>query len=253
MRKIGKLKVTFVFSLFLILLPLATAFDLDVNCPSSVTVGSQITCTIDLDQDITDVFGDQFVINAPGFTEGTPFLEADTNGVGAYNSNGLGALTILLKMSAGQSTGSVGTINLVAGNTAGDYTISLSDYVNADNSNSAMVTITSATVTTTTTTTTGGGGGGGSGGGGSGTTTTPTTTTTPSTTTPTTPTPITTPPTTTTPTGEPEVVDDAAPSDKGFPWLLVIGIVVLVLLVGGLTLYFLKKKKTTNLGNYPNQ
>lgn len=172
------LVVLFLFAILSI--PFAAAFTLDVNCPSTVDAGSSVTCTIDLSEDITDVFGDQFEINAPGFTAGTPFLDPDTNGVSSYNSGGLGATTILLKFSEGQSAGPVATFHLVAGTAAGDYVISLTNYVTANSTipdtimiagpatSPANTTTNNTAADTSGTANTGTSGGGGSGGGGSG-------------------------------------------------------------------------------------
>ncbi|MDP3733902.1 MAG: hypothetical protein Q8R37_01620 [Nanoarchaeota archaeon] len=160
-----------VVSLILLLIPFTAAFTLDVNCPPTVTAGSPVLCTIDLSEDVTDVFGDQFVITAPGFTNGTPFLEPDTNGVSSYNSGGLGATTILLKFSEGQSAGPVATMNLIAGTTAGAYTISLTDYVAATSTTPDYITIVALAGNTSTPdpiSDGSGGGGGGSGGSGGG-------------------------------------------------------------------------------------
>lgn len=166
--------VMMIMVIMMLLIPMVVAFRLDVSCPPSVNAGSSVTCTIDLSEDITDVFGDQFEINAPGFTAGTPFLDPDTNGVSSYNSGGLGATTVLLKFSEGQPAGPVATFHLVAGTAAGDYVISLTNYVTANSTIPDTITIAGPVTGTSGTTDTGtsgsssgGGGGGGSSGGGS--------------------------------------------------------------------------------------
>lgn len=157
-----------IVSFAVMLIPVAAAFRLDVNCPDTVDAGNPVTCTIDLSEDVTEVFGDQFVINALGFTEGTPFLEPDTNGVSSHNSGGLGATTILLKFSEGQLAGPVATLNLIAGAAAGAYTISLTNYVTANSATPDTIIIVASTSAPLASDGSSGGSSGGGGGSSSG-------------------------------------------------------------------------------------
>lgn len=121
------------------------AFTLSVNCPSSVNAGDTVTCSVVLNEQITspDVFGEQFRINAPGFTISAPFVEG-VNGVQAFNNGGIGGVTVLLRYSEGQNAGQVAAFYLVAGNVPGTYTVSLSEYYLATNIDPVTIVVVSS-------------------------------------------------------------------------------------------------------------
>ena len=81
-----------------------------------------------LDRDFTGVFGDQFSVNAPSFSEGNPFFEANVNGVDAYNHDGLDANTVILKYARDQPAGEIARFNLIAGN-EGNHIVSLNNLI----------------------------------------------------------------------------------------------------------------------------
>jgi hypothetical protein len=118
-----------------IFLPIVAAFNIDVDCPDSASPGETVSCRFILDTSIPDgeVFGAQFVINAPGFTAGTPFFTPTLPVLG--DSGGLGAQTLLFKLAAnGQTAGEVATFNLIAGQQEGAFDVSLSDLVSVSGS-----------------------------------------------------------------------------------------------------------------------
>ncbi|GEM_PF-5015149 len=122
---------------------MVAAYNLNVDClSSSVQVGAQVSCNIFLDQNVSQTFGDQFVINAPGFTAAQNFIQGQNN-IDA-TSNGLGQTTVLIEnnynTNRGQARGVVTTFNLVA-QTEGARTISLSNLVIAQGSQSDTITI----------------------------------------------------------------------------------------------------------------
>ena len=134
--KFNKLLISSFVLLFLI--PLVSAFNLDVSCPGSTKVGQTIDCTIDLSESVTGSFGDQFIIHAPGFVAAEPFLDSELNGVQAFNANGLDELTLIVKFTADQPAGPVARFHLVA-DAIGNHQISLTDYVVAESSSSKTV------------------------------------------------------------------------------------------------------------------
>jgi hypothetical protein len=104
-------------------------FNIDINCPAAIVApGDTITCQLRLDSDVPkgEVFGAQFVINALGFTAGTPFFTPTppVNG----KSGGLGVQTLLYKgTDDGQTADEVATFNLIAGSKEGIFKIYLSN------------------------------------------------------------------------------------------------------------------------------
>src|SRR3989338_10461127 len=126
--------------IFLLLIPFSLAYNLNVNCPNSVNASRQISCSIVLNQPVTATFGDQFIINATGFTAGTNFIFG-VNNVDAF-SRGLGQITVLIendyRTNRGQLAGTVAVFNLTAPATAGNYVVSLINLIVAGGSQRDM-------------------------------------------------------------------------------------------------------------------